>query len=986
MADAVNNVIFRLTTKVEGEDGTRKLADGIADADEGFKRAQNSATDFEKKVAGAGRTTSRTADDMRTGGARVKQLGAEAEVAGKKVEGLGNRISSSAKAFLAFAGVDATVRGAIALVSSGFGTIRDFEQEVAALSSITGATGGDLEFLKDQAKEVATVSTVSAIDAVRAFKAIGSARPDLLANKEALAAVTKEAIALSEAAEINLADAGSAVAAAMNQFGLGADQAARIVNVLAAGSLEGAADVNLLRDSIGKVGTVMAANNINLETGTALIETLAEKNIQGAEAGTQLRNVILRLATSGKGFVDGQFDMVAALEQTKAELDAIADPAKRAEQATKLFGLESATAGNILLDNVARIEEFTAKVTGTNVAYEQQAKNTATVNAALAKLRNAWADVVLSFESSTGVIRDVVLFLADNLKAIFVALGTVVGALTAYFLATRAVAAVTALYRGYLVVMTVLQLRYGTATAASTLATRALSVAMRAVPILALVSALALAAEKLGFFKISAEEAATANDKLNESRRQTLKTEQELNRATRGIEAQYANLSKLNEDQARQLLQTIDQQIQAIDAQGAKAIEAEAKSSAEIEAIRARRAQRIAEIEAQLQTEADQGRRFDLSLELDALRSSESEKREVRRTINTAITADDAAAAKQRLLGTRAEVEARIKELQRLSGADPEAVNAGTIKALEKRQQDLRKKLSETLRIGSPEFFKVRDEFIQVSKELADAQALLSDPKEAPLKGSVAFLEREVTRLKEQLSGLPEDAQGIDAVREALFATEDKLAELKKRLFERPDDEGTKDALLSELDERERHQLALFDIEQEGNLVRARNAQASDEELARIEADGNRRRLEQELAFARERLEILLNSLDAEEEEVTRARNAVAEIEARLKIPAIQTTEAKRSVRELVDEVTEGAAQIAQAGAAAWRAWGDAQAQMIDRQIQQEEARIEAVKDLAERGNAVLYEEEKKRLRDRPKPPHRRSLPLPGQQPRAAAG
>lgn len=69
-------------------------------------------------------------------------------------------------------------------------------------------------------------------------------KPELLKDKEALNAVTIEAMRLAAAAKIDLKDAVTATTVSLNMYGESADQAARYVNVLAAGSKEGAADVS----------------------------------------------------------------------------------------------------------------------------------------------------------------------------------------------------------------------------------------------------------------------------------------------------------------------------------------------------------------------------------------------------------------------------------------------------------------------------------------------------------------------------------------------------------------------------------------------------------------------------------------------------------------------------------------------------------------------------------------------------------------------
>src|SRR5690606_11091448 len=108
---------------------------------------------------------------------------------------------------------------------------------------ITGATGDDLAYYEEQAKKIGQTTSLSASQAVEAFKLIGSAKPELLSNKEALAAMTEEAIKLAEASGMDLPDAANSLASALNQFGESSEEANRYINVMAAGAKEGSAEI-----------------------------------------------------------------------------------------------------------------------------------------------------------------------------------------------------------------------------------------------------------------------------------------------------------------------------------------------------------------------------------------------------------------------------------------------------------------------------------------------------------------------------------------------------------------------------------------------------------------------------------------------------------------------------------------------------------------------------------------------------------------------
>lgn len=302
--------------------------------------------------------------------------------------------------------VGGAMAGAFALksiVGDAVERITNFQKAISSLSAITGKTGADLEGLKSKVLDVAANTKKGASEVAAAFELIGSKSPALLENADGLAAVTEQAIILSKASGEDLEQSASALTGVMNQFNLTAADSERIINSLAAGSQKGAAPVGQIADAIDKFGTTAAQNNITLEQSIGLVETLAEKNIKGAEAGTQARNIILKLKNAGIGFVDGQFDMNAALEEAKNKFDNIQDPVKRSQEQTKLFGLESSTAGAILLDNVDTFNKYTNAVTGTNTANEQAEIQMNNLKGRTEELDATYESFILSLEDGDGV-------------------------------------------------------------------------------------------------------------------------------------------------------------------------------------------------------------------------------------------------------------------------------------------------------------------------------------------------------------------------------------------------------------------------------------------------------------------------------------------------------------------------------------------------------------------------------------------------------
>ncbi len=309
--------------------------------------------------------------------------------------------------------------------------VSESEDAFASLSAITGLSGDELEVFKNKLMDVATNVGVSGTTVAEAAEKIASAQPALLENADALAGVTEQAIILNKAIKGDLTETSMALVGVMNQFSLGADQASRIINVLAAGSKAGAATVNQINESMVKFGTTAKLLNISVEESVGLIETLGEKAIFGADAGTALRNILLKMASidvlpkkamkqlEAYGVnVNIVKDTTLSFEERLKELSKIAGDSTAIMQ---VFGTENATAATVLLNSLGTYHNMTEAVTGTNVAVEQAAVNSNTLSAVVEKLRANWENLVIEFSEGTDVaggLKAILNFLADNLKDI----------------------------------------------------------------------------------------------------------------------------------------------------------------------------------------------------------------------------------------------------------------------------------------------------------------------------------------------------------------------------------------------------------------------------------------------------------------------------------------------------------------------------------------------------------------------------------------
>lgn len=262
------------------------------------------------------------------------------------------------------------------------------EDAAANLKALTGLDDENIQWLTQQAEKISTTMEdsglrvrKSATEILEAYMLVGSKKPELLKDKEALNAVTIEAMRLAEASNMELKDAVAGVTIAMNQYSASANEAARYTNVLAAGSKFGAVNVATQTESIVKAGVAASTAKVPIEQLVGVLETLGERGIEGNRAGTQLKTFFLKLEAGAKETRPSVVGLQTALERLKAQnLDTT--------EITKRFGLETYSVAQALIDSTDKLKSYTEAVTGTNVAVEQAAINSGTAAAKMAQIRN----------------------------------------------------------------------------------------------------------------------------------------------------------------------------------------------------------------------------------------------------------------------------------------------------------------------------------------------------------------------------------------------------------------------------------------------------------------------------------------------------------------------------------------------------------------------------------------------------------------------
>lgn len=450
----------------------------------------------------------------------------------------GGKVDSTFMSLSKTIGVVASTLAVAGISNSVIASHVRFTTALSQLSAITGATGKDLEYYREQSLAIGASTTLSASQAASAFKLIASAKPDLLASAESLAAVTQQAVYLAEAAGIDMPQAAKSLGSALNQFQLDANKSSDVINILAASSKYGTSSIAEVSDALVNAGSAANSLGVNLTDTVTGIQLLAKAGITAAEGGTGLRQVMLRLENTNNTA------LMPSVSGLSSSLQTLSDMQLSNTQLMKMFGIEAFKSVTALLAQQSSFDKLSQSITGTNVAYEQAGINNDNLEGDYKKLKSVVESLSLSIgEDLDGSMRSAVqgttslLSNIDALENAGIALVSVVGvgltpAIGAYTVSLYATTSAQ-LLAGTTAVKTANAFGMVTTTAATaTVATNALGIATRFLlgPWGLLLTAIGTAAAVFISSKNAAEE---LNDSLEE---QKLRVE--------GLDKAYANLTK----------------------------------------------------------------------------------------------------------------------------------------------------------------------------------------------------------------------------------------------------------------------------------------------------------------------------------------------------------------------------------------------------------------------------------------------------------
>lgn len=283
------------------------------------------------------------------------------------------------------------VTTSVATVSAGIGTIgtaaarvgMDFEAAMSKVSSISGATGNDLQSLTDKAKEMGATTKFSATESAEAFQYMAMAGWDTKSMLDGIDGIMN----LSAADGLDLATTSDIVTDALTAFGLSAKDSTHFADVLATASSSANTNVSMLGESFKYVAPLAGSMNYSIEDVSLALGLMANASVKGSMAGTSLKTALSNLAsptksmasemsklgismTDSNGNALGLRDIIIQLREKFGKLS----ETEKAATASTLFGKE-AMSGMLAIINAsdADFNKLTNNISNADGAAKQMA-------------------------------------------------------------------------------------------------------------------------------------------------------------------------------------------------------------------------------------------------------------------------------------------------------------------------------------------------------------------------------------------------------------------------------------------------------------------------------------------------------------------------------------------------------------------------------------------------------------------------------------
>lgn len=350
--------------------------------------------------------------------ADTSQYEASLAKAGKSTEELaGGLEKSGSKTGIVTKGITAA---GLAVAAFGVASIKmaaDFDEQMSTVQANSGATSAQLGQLREAALQAGASTVYTASESAGAINDLAKAG---MSVSDILSGGLTASLNLAAAGQMNVGDAAEYMSQALTMFHLSGKDATSTADALAAGADKAVGNVSDFGDALNNCGVMANSFGMNLQETVGVLGLFAQNGIVGAEAGTQLNSMLMRLAHPAADAestmkelgisthdASGKFVGMSNLAgQLHDKLGKLTDQQRQEAEAT-IFGSYAIKGAGIIMDaGKSGVDKWTKAVSDSGFAAQQASNKTNNLKGDLKMLESATQSAMTKIgEGAQGPLR-----------------------------------------------------------------------------------------------------------------------------------------------------------------------------------------------------------------------------------------------------------------------------------------------------------------------------------------------------------------------------------------------------------------------------------------------------------------------------------------------------------------------------------------------------------------------------------------------------
>ena len=241
---------------------------------------------------------------------------------------------------LAADGVEALSKKLLEIGKNVISVGKEFTSSMSEVGAISGATAEELELLEQTAREYGSTTKFSASEAAQALKYMALAGWDVQTSIAALPGVLN----LAAASGMDLATASDMVTDYLSAFGMEAEQAAYMADLMTYAQSNSNTSAQQLGAAWGNCAANMNAAGQDIETTTSFLEAMANQGLKSAEAGTAMAAIMRDITDKMENGKVAIGDTSVAVADSEGNFRDLTDIMKDVEKAVGGLGTAESSA------------------------------------------------------------------------------------------------------------------------------------------------------------------------------------------------------------------------------------------------------------------------------------------------------------------------------------------------------------------------------------------------------------------------------------------------------------------------------------------------------------------------------------------------------------------------------------------------------------------------------------------------------------------